>query len=366
MSTELKYLIALTQIDGIGPIVGKELLRFFGCAEAIFKEKPETLSKIKRYGQQLAGGVSNPKLLHLAETELEFMEREGILGISISDHRYPEWLKECPDSPAVLFLKGGGRLNEEKAVSIVGSREATGYGKEFVEELVRELSRFNVAIHSGLAYGIDITAHKEALRNGLPTYCTLAHGLDRIYPKQHTKFANQMLAEGGWITEFMSGTTPDRENFPKRNRIVAGITEATIVVESARKGGAIITANIANSYGRDVFAVPGRVTDERSKGCNFLIKTDRAHLLQTPEDLIRMLGWESKRSKLIQTRLFPDLTDNQLKIVESMQSQDQLTMDELVHVLNRPISDVSTDLLLMEFKGMVRQLPGKKFELCNQ
>jgi len=363
--SELKYLIALTLIDGVGPIIGKELLQFFGSAEAIFNESPKALLSLKKYGRGLAQGVNNKKVIERAEKELTYIEREGILAVPITDHRYPELLKNCTDSPILFFLKGAGRLNEEKSVCIVGSREATAQGKEFVSALIKELSRYNVAIHSGLAYGIDIAAHKEAMKNGLPTYCTLAHGFDRIYPSRHRSIADRMLTDGGWITEFLSGTVPDRENFPRRNRIVAGLAEATIVIESARKGGALITANIANSYDRDVFAVPGRVTDEKSAGCNFLIKTNRAHLLQAPEDLGYLMEWENKKQKPIQTRLFPNLSDSEEKMVSLMKEKNKLTIDEFACLLNRPISEVSTDLLYMEFKGLVRQMPGKQFELCK-
>jgi len=362
--TELQHLIALTQVEGIGPIVGKELLNFFGSAQNIFSETPKALKTLKRVGPALAECVGSKKTLVVAENEISFIEKNNISTTSFNESSYPESLKNCVDSPLLLFYKGNGPLNEKRAVSIVGTRESTSYGRDFVERLVDLLAGKNIAVHSGLAYGIDITAHKHCLEKGVPTYCSLAHGFDRVYPNKHRGFANQMLEEGGWITEFLSGTNPDRENFPKRNRIVAGISQATIVVESARKGGSLITADLANAYGRDVFALPGRVTDTKSAGCNFLIKTNRAHLLETPQDFLYLMNWDQDKPKAVQFKMFENLSVLEKGVVKIIQDQTSIGIDELAEKLEHSMSELSTALLLMEFNGIVRQLPGKTYELA--
>lgn len=362
--TELQYLIALTQIDRVGPVVGKELIRHFGSASQVFHESPRLLARLKKVGPYLAAGVTDKQHLLRAGKELEFIKKNGITALSYQDEGYPVQLKECSDSPLVLFCKGSGSLKEAKTVSIVGTRESTSYGRDFVKALVTELATLDVAIHSGLAYGIDIAAHEQALLNNIPTYCTLAHGLDRIYPARHRKTAQKMLESGGWITEFLSGTIPDRENFPRRNRIVAGLSEATVVVESARKGGSLITAYLANSYGREVFALPGRVTDDKSKGCNFLIKTNRAHLVEKPNDLVYLMGWDQKKVEPVQTKLFDTLSPTQKKIIGAIQHQSVIRIDELMKEVDLTAGELSATLLTMEFNGLVKQLPGKQYELA--
>jgi DNA processing protein len=362
--TELQYLIALTQVEGIGPIVGKELLNFFGSAQNIFNESQKALKTLKRVGPALAESVAKKNTLVIAERELAFIEKHNISTISISESDYPNNLINCIDSPILLFYKGNGPLNEKRSVSVVGTRECTSYGRDFVEQLIDLLAGKNIAVHSGLAYGIDITAHKHCLDKGVPTYCSLAHGFDRIYPHRHRGFANQILEEGGWITEFLSGTIPDRENFPKRNRIVAGISQATIVVESARKGGSLITADLANAYGRDVFALPGRVTDAKSAGCNFLIKTNRAHLLETPQDFLYLMNWDSEKPKAVQFKMFENLSVLENCVVQVIQDENSIGIDDLAEKLEKSMSELSTALLLMEFNGIVRQLPGKMYEMA--
>lgn len=363
MKAEIKYLIALTEIEGVGPIVAKELLRFFGTAEAIFHENPKVLQALKKHGDNLSKAVQSRKVIVRAEKELEYMAKEGITALSIFDERYPKKLKNCADAPIVLFVKGNGLIQEQKSISIVGTRDATNYGREFTDFFIKELSRFNIAVHSGLAYGIDITAHKAAIKYNLPTYCTLAHGFDRIYPRRHLNIASGILENGGWVSEFLSGTVPDRENFPKRNRIVAGLTDATIVIESPQRGGSLITANLANSYSRDVFAVPGRRNDEKSAGCNFLIKTNRAHLMESPEDFLQLMGWEKSKPKLLQTSLFSNLSAFEERVIKILKNNAVLNIDELAAQLELPMSKVSTDLLMMEFSGLISQLPGKQYEL---
>ena len=361
--SEIKYLIALTQVEGVGPIVAKELLAFFGSAEALFNEDPRILSSLRKYGKKLAQAIQCRSVVDCAEKELDYMAKEGISPLAITDDRYPHNLKNCTDAPIVLFVKGNGKLNEHKSISIVGTRDATNYGREYTEFLIKELSRIDVAVHSGLAYGIDIAAHKAAIKHNVPTYCTLAHGFDRIYPKRHKSIANRILEQGGWISEFISGTIPMRENFPKRNRIVAGLSDATIVIESASRGGSLITANLANSYSRDVFALPGRRNDEKSAGCNFLIKSSRAHLMESPEDVLQLMGWEKSKPKVRQASLFSDLSIFEERVIKLLKNNSTVTIDEVATKLELPMSKVSTDLLMMEFNGLVRQLPGKNYEL---
>ena len=361
--SEIKYLIALTQVEGVGPIIAKELLEFFGSAEALFKEDPRILCSLRKYGQKLSQAIQCRNAINRAEKELDYMVKEGISPLAITDQRYPNNLKNCADAPIVLFVKGNVKLNGHKSISIVGTRDATNYGLDYVELLIKELSRLDVVVHSGLAYGIDVAAHKAAIKHNLPTYCTLAHGFDRIYPNRHKGIANRILDQGGWISEFISGTIPTRENFPRRNRIVAGLSDATIVIESANRGGSLITANLANSYNRDVFALPGRRNDEKSAGCNFLIKSSRAHLMETPEDVLQLMGWEKSKPKVRQASLFSDLSNFEERVIKLLKKNSSASIDEVAAKLELPMSKVSTDLLMMEFNGLVRQLPGKHYEL---
>lgn len=362
---ELLYTIAINQVHGIGPVVAKELIRKIGSAQQVFELSSRELQGFKTIGESIIAARGLGQVFTRAEQELLFIEHNSIEAIHYKSNEYPRGLSHQADSPLILFKKGGGRLNELKTISIVGTRKATPYGKDFCRQLCEEISELSVAVHSGLAYGIDITAHKAALEFGLPTYGTLAHGLDRIYPAAHKSIANQMLQEGGWISEFLSGTNPDRENFPKRNRIVAGISDATIVVESAKKGGSIITANLANSYNKDVFALPGRKNDLRSEGCNYLIKSHKAHLIESAQDLIDIMGWkdEKKAAQTVQTQLFSSLNEDESSIIRMLQERPY-SIDEISSSTKIPMADLSTKLLMMEFDGLVKPLPGKIYELA--
>lgn len=274
----LLYYLALQQAEGVGAVIAKKLLVHCGSAEAVFKEKTMQLSKISGIGSKVTHALKNKTLFEAAEKELAFISKNNIICQLITDESYPEKLKHCPDAPIVLFSKGAIDLKHKKIISIVGTRNITNYGKEVLEALIADLLIFNPVIVSGLAYGVDIFTHQLAIKNNLQTIAVLAHGLDRIYPSAHQKAAVHMQENGGLMTEFWSDTNPDKENFIKRNRIIAGLSEATIVIESASKGGSLITAGIANSYNRDVFAVPGKLSDKYSVGCNNLIKTNQAAL----------------------------------------------------------------------------------------
>ena len=277
---------------------------------------------------------------------------------------YPEKLKHCVDGPVVLFSSGNINLEGRKIISIVGTRQITSYGTDFCKKFIEDLAPLNPVIISGFAYGVDIVAHQAALDNNLQTIGVLAHGLNQIYPKAHKKYMAKMEENGGFMTEFWSTSNPDRENFLKRNRIIAGMAEATVVIESADKGGSLVTANLANDYNRDVFAVPGRITDKYSQGCNNLIKSQRANLLASAADMIYMLNWEleEKKHKPVQKQLFVSLEMDEQKIYDYLQKSGKELMDIIALECELPVYKISSLLLNMELKGVIRPLPGKLFE----
>lgn len=363
MYENLKYKIALTLIPHIGDILAKRLVAYCGSPQAVFEEKRAALEKIPGIGSTYAASVINHGAFGRAEEEIAFIEKSDITPLFYLDNNYPKRLFNCDDSPVMLYYKGNANLNADKIISIVGTRDATEYGKKMCEKLVEDLSSLNVMIVSGLAYGIDICAHKAALDNSLPTVCTLAHGLDRIYPAINKSTAEKMLENGGWLTDFTSKTAPDRENFPRRNRIVAGIADATVVIESKKSGGSLITADIANSYNRDVFAFPGRVGDTQSEGCNNLIKQNKAALIQSASDLIYLMGWEQKKlgKAVVQKELFVSLSPEEELIVGILKDKTTITIDDLCFASQLPMSKVSTLLLTLEFSGVVKSLPGKAY-----
>lgn len=359
----LLYLLALQKADGIGDINAKKLIKYCGSAEAVFNEKSINLLKIEGIGSHKIKGLKNKKtLLAKAEKELSFISNHKIHVSSFLDSSYPERLKHAVDSPLLLFQKGKMEFKQQRIISIVGTRNITNYGKTFLKKLIAEIANYNPLIVSGLAYGVDVLAHQLAMENNLQTIGVLAHGLDRIYPSKHHKEALKMQENGGLITDFWSGTTPDRNNFVKRNRIVAGISQATIVIESAAKGGSLITAELANSYNRDVFALPGRTSDVYSSGCNNLIKTNKAALLQSGKDLAYLLNWEKVICKPIQKQLFVTLDKNETTIYNYLLKEGKQTLDIIALHNNLPIYKVSSLLLNLELKGVVRPLHGKLFE----
>jgi DNA processing protein len=362
---EIQYQIALLEVEGIGVTIARQLLDHFGSAKEIFNQPNNVLHSLKTVGPQLISAKSDKGLFIDAEKELTYCERNNIQVLSISNDNYPRRLKQCSDAPIILYYKGNGALNNPKVISIVGTRAATSYGKEICNSIVKELSAHNTLIISGLAYGIDVQAHNASIHNSLPTIGVLAHGLDRIYPKEHAAIANKMMEAGGLLTEYRKGTIPDRGNFPKRNRIVAGLSDATIVIESAIRGGSMITANIANNYNRDVFAIPGRIGNKQSEGCNHLIKINKAHLLQSVKDITYLLGWDLniKKTKTIQKQVFNNLNSQEKSILTTLLNETNISIDEIAIKANLPMSIVSTQLLLLEFKGVIKQLPGKKYEV---
>ncbi len=358
------YYLALQSTEGIGDINAKKLIAHCGGAEAVFKENAKSLEKIDGIGSKIIKGIQNSKQLHKAEAELEFINKNNIQVSSFLEDDYPERLKHCIDGPIVLFQKGKINIKQQRIISIVGTRNITNYGKSFLKEFIAEIKKYNPVIISGLAYGIDVFAHQQAMENNIQTIGVLAHGLDTVYPKIHQKEAERMQVNGGLFTEFWSNTNPDKENFVKRNRIVAGLSEATIVVESASRGGSLITADIANSYNRDVFAVPGRITDQFSVGCNQLIKSNKAALINSVKDLEYILNWETEDKKLksIQKQLFVELNIEEQKIYDHLLKEGKQSLDMIALHCAFPIHKTATVLFNLEMKGVAKPLPGKIYE----
>ena len=360
---ELLYQIGITLIPGIGDISGKKLMAYCGSAEAVFKETRPALKKIPGIGEVTVNSITNHDVFKQAEKEIRFIEQNGIKPLFYTHPDYPARLLHCEDGPLMLFFKGTSNLNTSRIVAIVGTRRATNYGRARCEEIVETLAEKDVLIVSGLAYGIDSCAHRKAIETGIDTVGVLGHGLDRLYPAQNRKLAEKMLVQGGLLTEFMSDTNPDRENFPKRNRIVAGMSDAIVVVESDRKGGALITAELGNSYNRDVFAVPGKVGDDSSRGCNFFIKTNRAALAESGNDIAYIMGWDScEKPKKSQQELFVQLSDNEKLILDLIRDNGEIGIDQLVIKSALSASKVAASLLNLEFEGIVQCLPGKLYK----
>ena len=356
MEKELLYQVALTFITGVGDVLAKKLVSFCGSPELIFREPKKMLRRIPRISDQLISSISNKEILLRAEREIAFIEKYRIKPLFYFDKEYPLRLKNCIDSPVMLYFKGNAVLNNQKIVGLVGTRNATDYGKGICHQLIREFIDDQVLIVSGLAYGIDSCAHRYALEAGLPTIGVLGHGLDRIYPFQNKGLAEQMLNQGGLLTEFPSETKPDRENFPRRNRIIAGISDAIVVVEAAIKGGALITADIANSYNRDVFAIPGRVGDIYSEGSNILIKNNKAALVQSGEDIKYFMGWESKKPNPapLQRKIFIEMTTEEEKIVGLLNEKGELSIDEIMIGSGFSMSKCAVALLNLEYECIVK------------
>ncbi|TRZ45990.1 DNA-processing protein DprA [Robertkochia solimangrovi] len=364
---ELIDLMLLQHAVGIGDITSKKLIQFCGSATAVFEEKPSILERIDGVGKFVLRMLKDAYRPEEAYEELEYIKTNGIKVAVYTESGYPERLKHCVDGPLILYVKGGEGLNSKRMISIVGTRQMSGYGKRVCEELIRGLAIMDPVIISGFAYGVDICAHRVAMEHKLKTIACLGHGLGSLYPAVHARYVPEMMNSGGFLTDFWSGDKAERNNFLRRNRIIAGMSEATIVIESAGKGGALVTADIANSYNREVFAVPGKVTDHYSAGCNELIKKQRAHLLQSAEDLIYMLGWnpdELSGKKSVQTQLFTDLTDDEEQIMTFLKKGGKQLLDDIALICKKPVHKVAVDLLNMEMKGIVRPLPGKYFEIC--
>ncbi|HUQ67033.1 MAG TPA: DNA-processing protein DprA [Flavitalea sp.] len=365
MYSELTYELSLCQVPYIGPVHAKKLCDIFGSASAIFKANVQDLEKVENIGDIKARSIKSFKDFSKAEKEINFIAKYGIKPLFLTSKEYPQRLLNCFDPPTILFYKGNADLNASRIIAIVGTRNNTVYGKTFTEKLVKALERFNVIIVSGLAFGIDSIAHKCSLKYGIRTIGVMGHGLDIIYPPDNINLAKQMIREGGLLTEFRSNTKPDKHNFPSRNRVVAGISDATVVVESGQKGGSNITANLAWGYNRDVFAVPGRSTDIKSEGCNRLIRENKAMLLDDPEQLFEVMGWNDQKAKktTLQREMFPHFTEEEKKIIELLRKNEFATIDDINFNSGLSSSSVASATLHLEMQGVLKVLPGKRYVL---
>ncbi len=365
---ELKYLLALKEVNGIGNVLAKHLIKTTGSAKEVFNLSAGKILKVPRISENTAKKILHYKDFEWIEKEIEWCEKESISIIPFYDNRYPQRLLHCNDAPLLLFAKGNMDLNPKRMVSIVGTRHNTAYGQKVTENIVEALSALNVTIVSGLALGIDGIAHRSALSYHTPTIAVLGHGLNQIYPRQHLSISDKMQQDGGLLTEFSRKSPFDKNNFPMRNRIVAGMSDATIVIESAKTGGAMITAEIAHSYGREVFAVPGKWGDNVSQGTNSLIKNLKAQIITQAEDIAELLGWKVREQLVIEEfyerkKRFQNLDEEETKIVSCMANNEPCTIDNLHYATDIPINKLSAILLSLEFKGVLKALPGKSFLL---
>jgi DNA processing protein len=366
LHSDLIYQISLSLVPNIGDVHAKALMNYFGDAKAIFKARKKELEDIEGIGSVRAKSIKEFTNFKFAEGEIAFIEKYKITPFFITDKNYPKRLLNCYDSPVILYYRGNADLNALKIISIVGTRNKNDNGKSVCEKIITDLADQDILIVSGLAFGIDSIAHKSALKNNLKTVGVLAHGLDRIYPTQNKLLAKQMIECGGLLTDFKSGTNPDKQNFPKRNRIVAGISDAVLVIESGLKGGSLITAELANGYNRDVFAIPGRVTDIKNEGCNYLIKNNKAALITSAYDLLENMQWKEKKvSAKKQRELFIELTANEKIIINILQQQTQVHIDEIFIKSGLNSSAVASALLTLEMQGVVSSMPGKLYKISS-
>ncbi|KAA3639633.1 MAG: DNA-protecting protein DprA [Bacteroidetes bacterium] len=361
---DLFYKIAVTMIPDVGAVTTKSLISYCGGPQAVFEENKKNLEKIPGIGPALADKIVNHEVFEAAERELDFIQKFGIRPLFYLDKDYPARLKNFHDGPALLYYRGNADLNAYRTVAIIGTRKPTPKGVSVTENLVEGLKQFNVTTISGLAFGIDVAAHRKSLEMNIPTIGVLGHGLQKIYPAQHYDIASRMMENGGLLTEYWSFKKPDREHFPMRNRIVAGLCDALIVVESAKKGGSMITVNFANDYNKDVFAVPGRVGDENSQGCNLLIKSHRAALLESVHDLAYVMRWEEiDARKNIQRQMFNEFSEPEKLIVNLLRESEDVSVDTLAYKCGIVNSELAGLLLNLEFKGVIRAVPGNRYIL---
>ena len=365
-SEERLYLIGLTILKGVGDVLARHLLQYFGSAEEVFKAKRPFLEKVPGIGLYTAEQIEKARAEALirAEKELVFIDKNKIRLYAFTEDDYPKRLKECQDAPVVFYYKGTADLSASKIISVVGTRRVSDYGRKLTEELIRNMSEMfpELVVVSGLAYGVDVCAHRSALKYNLPTIGVLAHGLDRIYPAAHRNTAVEMVKKGGLLTDFMSETNPDRENFLRRNRLIAGLADATIVAESAEKGGSLVTADIAFSYGRDVYAFPGRTTDECSLGCNRLIQMNKAGLISSAKDLVMSLCWDSDAKAVAQQSFsFPEKPDH--PVIRLLKEKGEFHVNQLATEMNLPIHKLTPTLFELELEGHIKALPGGLYRL---
>lgn len=365
MNDELIYQIALTRVPQIGDTHAKTLIHKYGKASDIFKAPVRHLEKIEGIGSIRAKNIKSFRDIRSCEIEIKYMEKSGIRPIFLTSDEYPKRLLHCYDNPVLLYYKGNVHLNDHKIISIAGTRKNSEYGKTICHTLIEALKKLNILVVSGLAYGIDTIAHKSCVINDVPTVAVLAHGLDKVYPPENKGLSCEILKNGGLLTEFGIGSNPDRQNFPKRNRITAGICDALIIIESGRKGGSLITAELANGYNKDIFAVPGRLNDSKSEGCNYLIKSHKAHMICNAEDIIEMMGWNQPKisTKEKQSKLFVDLSKDEKTICDILNNLGQAHFDTIFIKSNLTYSNLAGSLLSLEIKNIITTLPGKIYKL---
>ena len=365
MPSELEYQLALTLVPNIGDVQAKLMVDVFGSASGVFKAPRAMLERVEGIGPARAAALKSFDDFDTVESELKFIEKFGIQTLFLTDSRYPWRLLNCYDPPALLFFKGNVDFNVPKVVAIVGTRSNTDYGRQFTEDLVAGLAAHRVLVISGLAYGIDAFAHKAAIRNGLSTVGVVGHGIDKMYPPGHSSLARDMIQNGGILSEFFSGTLPDKHHFPLRNRVVAGLSDATVVVETLVEGGSMITAKLADSYNLDVFAVPGRTTDPKSSGTNYLIQNNKAILLNNAAELLQVMGWEEKAkgNSPHQKALFIELSEEERKVLAILEEKETTALDEINIRSGLSSSTIAAALLNLEMNHVVASLPGKQFRL---
>lgn len=365
MDKNLLHNIALTLTSDIGPVMAKLLISYCGSAESVFTASKKELSKIPQVGLKTIEKLkNNADAFSRAEQQINYLDKIGARAVVFHSDEYPHRLKHFDSSPLVLYSRGQMNLNHPRTVAIIGTRKPTEQGKINCEKLIAGLQAYNVQIVSGLAFGIDTCAHTQSVKLGIETIGVMGHGLDRMYPTANKNLAAQMIEHGGVLTEFPTETNPDRENFPMRNRIIASMSDVIVVVESKKRGGSIITAEFANSYNKDVFAIPGRINDEVSEGCNRLIKQHKAYLLESADDIGYIMRWdEMDKEKVVQKSMFIDFTPEEQKVIDALKKSSQITVDELNYQLKMTPSGLASLLLNLEFKGAIRSLPGKKYIL---
>jgi len=365
---EIVCLLSLLEVEGVGCILARKIVETLGSATAAFGSDRRYLHTVEGVGHKTAVAIQSFRDFGRMENMLERQWRMGAQVYPYNHPDFPARLRQCPDHPLLLFGFGRLPMNGRRVLAVVGTRSATSYGRQITEKLIRELAALNVVVLSGLAMGIDGHAHEAAVRHRLPTIAVLGHGLGRIYPQQHRQLAESMLADGGLLTEFTFDTPPERENFPKRNRIVAGMADAVVVVEAGRDGGALITASLANDYNRDVFAFPGRVGDQFSEGCHDLIRSNRAGIMTSAAQLVEAMGWQQALSNAggIQTQLFPELDEDELKVIELMRADGVEALDTLIIRSRIPLSRLYQATVGLEIKGLLRRLPGRRLELVER
>ncbi len=367
--TDTQHQIALSFVPGVGSILIRQLISYCGSASEVFQAPLGRLLKIPGIGEVTARAIRKPDALTEAERVMNRLEKLGASALFFTDKAYPARLKTLYDAPALLYMQGNGDLNAPRTIGLVGTRQATDYGRRITNDMIEALVPYGVNVISGLAYGIDIAAHRASLIHGLSTFGVMASGIDIIYPNVHQKTAQEMLVQGGLLTESPPGTKPDAHLFPARNRIIAGLSDVVVVVEAAAKGGALITAEYANNYHRDVFAVPGQLNQAFSAGCNKLIRENKAQIYTNPRDLIEALNWdkphtppgEQSLTKVGSSSLPLDITEEESQILALLRQAQSIHVDELSWKSQIPMGRLASLLLNLEFRGFVRSLPGKKY-----